>query len=137
MVTHNILKKVYEATGGMCVADSVFSSHCYMVISQKNLTVPNGPLSRAWERYICVKKAATLMQQSSEWGMRIMQASFPRISDRITREERGEREVFLQLIVHLYNLCANLVHINQIQNTFMPELDQDIDLHHVANLYLE
>ncbi len=74
-----------------------------MIISQKKLTVPNGPLMRAWVLYIYVKKAATSMRQSSEWGMRIMQASFPRISDRITWEERGDREEFLKLIVHLYN----------------------------------
>ena len=53
---YNKLKKVYEATGGMCVADSAFSSYCYMIISQKNLTVPNGPLSRALDWYISVKK---------------------------------------------------------------------------------
>ncbi len=75
------------------------------------------------------------MQQSSEWEMRIMQASFLWVSDRITWEERGEREMFLKLIVHLYNLQANLVHINQIQNTFMPDFDQEIHLDHVANLY--
>ncbi len=51
----------YEATGGMCVADSAFSNYSCMIISQKKMKVPDGPLSRAWERYTHVKKAATSM----------------------------------------------------------------------------
>ncbi len=80
------------------------------------------------------EKATISMQQSLEWGTRIMQACFPRIKDRFTWEVRGEREVYLTLIVHLYNLRANLVHMNLIQYIFLPKLYQENDLDHVANL---
>ncbi len=57
----------------------------------------------------------------SEWGMRTIQASFPRIKDGLAWEEEDEREILLMLNVHLYSLQVNLVNINQIQNTSMPE----------------
>ncbi len=56
--------------------------------------------------------------------MKIMQLSFTRITDRINLDGKGERELLLKLVVNLYNLQSNIVHTNQITNTFMPKLDQ-------------
>ncbi len=76
-----------------------------------------------------VAKDATSMRQSSEWGMRAFQASFPSIKDRITIEYRGQRKLMMKLMVHLYNLRTRKVGINQILNVYMPCLDEDANQH--------
>ncbi len=80
------------------------------------------------------KKAATSMYQSFEWGIRIIQASFLRITDRSAWKEMGETKILLKLIVRPFNLHSNIAHINWIRNTFMPELDQEIDLEYIKIL---
>ena len=70
-------------------------------------------------------RAATSVRQLSEWGMRGLQASFPRLKDRLPYEEVGERRVILRLIVLLYNFRASTVGFNQIQTTYMPQLHQN------------
>jgi hypothetical protein len=60
------------------------------------------------------KREATSARQMAEWGMLIVQASFPRICDWFVYEERGERRIVLKMFVLLYNLRARMVGINQI-----------------------
>ena len=69
------------------------------------------------------------MRQSVEWGMRAIQSSFPRLKDRFTYEENGERKLILKMIILLYNLRARKVGINQIKNTYMPALN--VNANHV------
>ena len=57
--------------------------------------------------------------------MRGLQASFPRLRDRLRYEEQGERKLIIQVIVLLYNFRATTVGQNQIQTTFMPWLEHD------------
>ena len=45
-----------------------------------------------------VNEDATSMCQSAEWGMRSLQASFPRIKDRILYEKLGERKSILEML---------------------------------------
>ena len=77
-------------------------------------------------------KEATSVRQLSEWGMRGLQGSFPRLKDKLVYEERGERLIIIKLIAHLYNIRSNLVGINQILNVYMPNLREKIndDLFH-------
>ena len=72
-----------------------------------------------------VNREATAMRQSAEWGMRALQSSFPRLKDRITYEETGERKIILKMMVLLFNLRSRRVGINQILNTYMPALEQN------------
>ena len=72
-----------------------------------------------------VQNQATSVRQMAEWGMRGLQASFPRLKDRITYEERGERRLTLELIVMLYNYRASVVGLSQIQSVFMPWLEKN------------
>ena len=74
-----------------------------------------------------IAKDATSMRQSSEWGMRAFQASFPRIKDRISLELRGQRKLMMKLMVLLYNLRTRRVGINQILNVYMPSLSEDVN----------
>ena len=65
------------------------------------------------------------MRQCSEWGMRTIQASFPRLFDKFPFETKGERRIAIKMMVLIYNLRARLVGINQIKNVFMPALQVD------------
>ena len=72
-----------------------------------------------------IHHAATSVRQLSEWGMRGLQASFPRLKDRLPYEEVGEWRIILRMIVLLYNFRASTVGFNQIQTVYMPELCQN------------
>ena len=65
---------------------------------------------------------AKSMRQSAEWGMRSLQASFPRLKDRFIYEKFGERRVIMKMCLLVYNLHSRRVGINQIKNTYMPAL---------------
>ena len=61
-----------------------------------------------------VNYQVTLVRQFSEWGMRCLQKSFPRMKDKFRYKENGERKFFLQMNVLLYNFHASKVGQNQI-----------------------
>ena len=65
------------------------------------------------------------MRQSAEWGMRALQASFPRLKDRLIYEEKEERRLILKSIVLLYNVRVRKVGINQVTNTFVANLERE------------
>ncbi len=69
------------------------------------------------------KRQATSARQMAEWGMLTMQASFPTVKDRFVYKERGEQRIVLKMFVMLYNMRARMVRINQIQNTYMQNLE--------------
>ena len=69
-----------------------------------------------------IQRQATSVRQMAEWGMRGLQASLPRLRDRLNFEQRGERSLILELMVYLYNYRASVVGLNQIQSVFMPSL---------------
>jgi hypothetical protein len=69
------------------------------------------------------------MRQATEWGMRALKSSFPRLKDRFVYEENGERKLMQMMMIYLY-LRARKVGINQIRNVYMPALNVD------ANEYL-
>jgi len=70
-------------------------------------------------------RQATSARQASEWGMRALQGSFPRLKDRLLYEDRGERKLILLSTVWLFNLCARRVGINQILSSYMPHLSPE------------
>jgi hypothetical protein len=65
------------------------------------------------------------MRQSAEWGMRAVQASFPRLKDTLPYEEYGERKHIVTSMLLLFNLRARLVGISQIRNVYYPALQRD------------
>jgi hypothetical protein len=52
---------------------------------------------------LAIKREATSMRQSAEWGMGTVQASFPRLRDTFIYEEHGERRITLTCLFLLYN----------------------------------
>ena len=117
------LRDVYEntGTGGKCTVDSAFSQkrHQFLIKSSQADPLSNDPAALA------VNREATSMRQSAEWGMRAIQASFPRLEDCLTYEEFGEQSLIMKSMLLLYNLRARKVGINQILNTYMPALQRD------------
>jgi hypothetical protein len=113
------LNEVYEATGGKVVVDSAFSvqDKCYFIKSSQT-----DPMDA---QELLTNRDATSVRQLSEWGMRQIQAKFPRLKDDMPYEEQGERKVTLNLMVLLYNFQTARVGMNQIQNSYMLEISPD------------
>jgi hypothetical protein len=79
-----------------------------------------------------LNKEATAMRQSADWGMQALKSSSPRLKDCFSvYEEYGERKIIMKSMILLYNLCARLVGINQIKNTYMPALEVNANAKYV------
>ena len=115
------------STGAKCCVDSAFNnvSRDYLYKSCQDLLGSSAPTHRERILDLQKKREATSAQQTAEWGMLVLQASFPRLKDRFVYEERGERRIVLKMMVLLYNMRARMVGINQILNTYMPRLMWD------------
>jgi hypothetical protein len=117
---YNKLDKVFRDNGGKCCVDSAFAAqeNPALIKSGKN-DVVNDPILRE------IKKQATSLRQTSEWGMHGFESSFPRVKDRFKMEYNGERKRIIQLIIYLYNYRSRKVGINQIRNVYMPYLQNE------------
>ena len=115
------LKKVYDEMDGIVVMDSAFSKLTYPFIIKSGQELPVHTTAQE----ITITSQATSCRQAAEWGMRALQGSFPRLKDWFYYEENGERRVMLKFITLLYNYRARKVGLNQILNTYMPELSRD------------
>jgi hypothetical protein len=129
------LEAVYISTGAKCTADSAFSRvrAPYLIKSSQNVPIEHNDLHE-YGQLLRVNQDATSMRQSAEWGMRALQASFPRLKDRFIYEEHGERKLILRMIQLLYNLRSRKVGINQIKNVYMPALNQNAN-DYFLNIY--
>ena len=70
------------------------------------------------EEALLINRDATSIRQLSEWGMRMIQARFPRLKDDIQYEDEGERKTMFRLMYHLYNYQHNT-----ILNSFIQKKD--------------
>ncbi len=116
------LGDVYNQTGGRCTVDSAFARNSYPFLVKSCKPTVDMSIDD-----IRTAKEATSMRQSSEWGMRAFQSSFPRIKDRIALEYRGQRKLTMKFLILLYNLRARKVGINQILNVYMPSLNENVN----------
>ena len=121
------LEGVFQRTGGKCCVDSAFGSASREFLYKSSQDIYGSNALTRRERVVDLQRMreATSARQTSEWGMRALQASFPRLKDKFIYEERGERRIVLKMYVLLYNLRARTVGINQIRNVYMPYLDLD------------
>ena len=129
------LESVYNSSGLKFVIDSAFSSANveYLIKSLQDFLLADNGLGdqEAVIADLEVKRAATSMRQSAEWGMRGVQASFPQLKDTLPYEEYGERKMILTCLLLMYNCRARLVGINQIRNIYLPLLEQDANMQFV------
>jgi len=116
---YNKLETVFEDNGGKCVVDSAFAQNRYNFLIKSSQREPDNAHA------MIVNREATAMRQSSEWGMRALQSSFPRLKDRFIYEETGERKIILKMMVLLFNVRSRRAGINQILNTYMPSLERN------------
>ena len=68
---------------------------------------------------IAVNRHATSIHQLSEWGMRIIQSSYPRLKEELRYEEKGDQFIILCLMINLFNFQTHTMGQNQIMNLFM------------------
>ena len=109
---YDAMETVYDESGGEEVMDSAFN------IGSKDYLIKSSQQDPLDERALLLNRQATSIRQLSEWGMRMIQGSFPRLKDPLLFEEHGDRKVILRLMVHLYNFQTAQVGINQIMNSF-------------------
>jgi hypothetical protein len=57
--------------------------------------------------------------------MGMIQTSFPQIKDQFVYKERGEQRIRLKMLILIYNICARMIGMYQIWNTYMKYLDQN------------
>jgi hypothetical protein len=104
------LEDVYNETGLKFVINSAFASGQFRFLiksSQDDLTADDEHDNIQDQiADIAVKRAATSMRQSAEWGMRAVQSSFPCLKDTMLYEEHGEKRIIFNCLFHLYNLRA-------------------------------
>mgnify|MGYP003386608260 CR=1 FL=1 len=67
------------------------------------------------------------LRQSSEWGMRALQGTFPRLKSRLCSDSHRRGDI-IESIVLLHNFRTNKVGFNQIQTVFNPHYQQYINI---------
>ena len=75
-----------------------------------------------------------LSNQASEWGMRGLQGSFPRIKKRLLSDS-AKREKVIHTIVLVHNFPTDLVGRNQITTVFDPEYEKYIAIEGHDKIY--
>ena len=115
------IDEVYVRTGARVVVDSAFSKNSRnSLIKSFASNIDRDGRNRQPNS---VNRDATSVRQLSEWGMRGLQGSFPRLKDRIPWEEHGERKLLMQLVIYLYNFRTETVGLNQTASVYRKSLD--------------
>ena len=114
------INALYDRHNVKVVVDSAFASGMHKSLIKS----AQSTLRAKTKREVRIINEATQMRQSSEWGMRSLQGSFPRLKDRILYEEKGDRRLMLEMMCRLYNLRTRCVGMNQTQSVYMPWLDK-------------
>ena len=91
------MESIFERTGGKVVVDSASR------LSGTNFIIMSSQLDPLEEESLLINREATSIHKLSEWGVRMIQAQFPRINDNIQYEDEGERKIMFRLMCHLYN----------------------------------
>ena len=90
-----------------------------------------GPISRRTARglhrdvrdyLLKISNIHTSLRQASEWGMRGLQGTFPRLKSRLPYDKK-KRRLVLETIVFIHNLRTDIVGMNQIKTVFFPEYE--------------
>ncbi len=94
---YNKLAQVYETTGAITCVDSAFCTwnQPYIIKSSQDCH-GEGDTFAAVRRNVLQKRQATSMWQLSEWGIRALQSSFPRMCDRLVFKQKDEQRIALK-----------------------------------------
>ncbi len=121
---HAKLETMFNKYGVHCAVDTGFGkiAKAFMLKSVQDNLSSNKKMRKEARDDVRVKRAATSMCQSTEWGMRGFQASFSRMKDCLDYEDCGERHFVMKMYV-LFDLRSWLEEFHQIRNTYMSWLD--------------
>jgi hypothetical protein len=125
-MVYTLVDDIYLRVGSKIVVDSAFASDGRPSLYKSHQN--NFDAHGNQRQNPLLHRQATSVRQLSEWGMRGLQGSFPRLRDRLKYEERGERRIILEMIVLLFNFRSSTVGLNQIQSTFMPNLERSANI---------
>ena len=107
------LEFIYNRDGGQVVVDSAYKvGDAPFLIKSSNIDPFN-------EDEILINRDATSIRQLSEWEMRIIQSSFPRLREPLRYEEDGDRFIILRLMTNLYNYQTEMMGSNMIYNSYI------------------
>ncbi len=125
-------ENMFDRYGVRCAVDSGFGKidRDFMVKSTQDDLTSNKTTQQEAKLDVRMKRAATSMWQSAEWGMRGFQASFPRMKDCF---EHRERRIIMKMYVLLFNLTSRLVEINQMRNIYMSWLAKEVNKEYTKN----
>ena len=111
---------LYESFGIKCTADSAFTGRKFDFIVKSGLLCRAATIEEA-----CLMDEATSMRQSAEWGMKLYQAAYPRVKDRLKFHNPMRNYHLVLLTALITNYRTSKVGINQILNAYMPHLNND------------
>lgn len=104
------------------VADTAFKTtgpiSDKILTPEKRSTLSNDPVVRAIQ--MDSHKACVSVRQAAEWGMRGVQAAFPRLTMRMTTDN-ARRHMILEIVFRLFNARTRLMKINQIRTVYDPD----------------
>ncbi len=93
------LQLVYDRTGGIAVVDSAFSKkRCPFMIKSGKCKPGKMPMQST------IRRQATSLRQSAEWGMRAIQGSYPRLKDQLLFSEMTENQ---KVVFHLITMLLS------------------------------
>jgi hypothetical protein len=70
-----------------------------------------------------LSRVYTSLRQASEWGMRGLQGTFPRLKSRLPSDNK-KRALVIESIILIHNFRTQLIGLNQIATVFNPEYEQ-------------
>ena len=83
------MENVFNRAGTKVVVDSAFN------ISNRNFTIKSSHQGPFDSDDLLINRAGTSERQLSEWDMRMIGDSFPRLKDQLMYEEKNDRMVIL------------------------------------------
>ena len=132
---YDTLQDLYATTGAKTVVDSAF------LLPDEDMFYKSGQSPQFTGNVdrdvlaVAISSEATSFRQCSEWGMRAVQGTFPRIKDFLYYEEEGERGRILLSICLIYNLRCARVGQNQLRTVFNNQVE-DLLPPDIRNEYL-
>ena len=81
----------------------------------------------------------TSLRQASEWGMRGLQGTFPRLK-KCLLSDKYKRRLVIECIIFVHNFLTSVIGQNQIATVFDPEYERVINVHghnRIQRSYLE
>ena len=81
-----------------------------------------------WDNMLALSNDYTSLRQASEWGMRGLQGTFPRLKKHLP-SDKDKRWLVIECIIFVNNFRTSIIGQNQIATVFDPEYERVINVH--------